>query len=143
MNKRKSETDTRPDPEALLTLAGRGNRGRLTIFLGAAPGVGKTFAMLSRAQRLRQEGQDIVIGLAETHGRRETADLLEGLEVLPRKQIDYHGRMIEEFDLDAALRRKPRILVVDELAHTNAPECRHPKRYQDVAELLAAGIDVW
>jgi two-component system sensor histidine kinase KdpD len=143
MNKRKLETDTRPDPEALLTLAGRGNRGRLTIFLGAAPGVGKTFAMLSRAQRLRQQGQDIVIGLAETHGRRETADLLEGLEVLPRKQIDYHGRIIEEFDLDAGLRRKPRILVVDELAHTNAPESRHPKRFQDVEELLAAGIDVW
>jgi two-component system sensor histidine kinase KdpD len=143
MTKRRPDTDTRPDPEALLTLAGRGSRGRLTIFLGAAPGVGKTFAMLSRAQRLRQEGQDIVIGLAETHGRRETADLLEGLEVLPRKQIDYHGRQIEEFDLDAALKRKPRILVVDELAHTNAPESRHPKRHQDVEELLDAGIDVW
>jgi two-component system, OmpR family, sensor histidine kinase KdpD len=143
MNKRKFETDTRPDPEALLTLAGRGNRGRLTIFLGAAPGVGKTFAMLSRARRLRQEGQEVVIGLAETHGRRETADLLDGLEVLPRKQIDYHGRIIEEFDIDAALRRRPRILVVDELAHTNAPDSRHPKRYQDVEELLAAGIDVW
>jgi two-component system sensor histidine kinase KdpD len=127
----------------LLTLAGRGSRGRLTIFLGAAPGVGKTFAMLSRAQRLRQEGQDIVIGLAETHGRRETADLLEGLEILPRKQLVYHTRTIEEFDLDSALARKPRILVVDELAHTNAPESRHPKRHQDVEELLAAGIDVW
>ena len=143
MTKRRPDSDTRPDPEALLTLAGRSNRGRLTIFLGAAPGVGKTFAMLSRAQRLRQEDQDIVIGLAETHGRRETADLLEGLEVLPRKQTDYHGRIIEEFDLDAALKRKPRILVVDELAHTNAPESRHPKRHQDVEELLAAGIDVW
>jgi len=143
MTKRRPDSDSRPDPEALLALAGQGDRGRLTIFLGAAPGVGKTFAMLSRAQRLRQEGQEIVIGLIETHGRRETADLLEGLEVLPRRQIDYHGRIIEEFDLDAALRRKPRVLVVDELAHTNAPESRHPKRYQDVEELLAAGIDVW
>ncbi|MGV3552176.1 ATP-binding protein [Rhizobium sp.] len=143
MTKRQAETDTRPDPDALLALAGRGDRGRLTIFLGAAPGVGKTYAMLSRARRLHRDGQDILIGFAETHGRRETAELLEGLDVLPRKQIDYHGRAIEEFDIDAALARKPRILVVDELAHTNAPESRHPKRHQDVEELLDAGIDVW
>lgn len=143
MNTRKFDTDARPDPDALLSLAGRDDRGRLTIFLGAAPGVGKTFAMLSRAQRLRRDGQDIVIGLAETHGRRETTDLLEGLEVLPRRQIDYRGRTIEEFDLDAALERRPAILVVDELAHTNAPDSRHPKRHQDVEELLEAGIDVW
>lgn len=143
MSKRRPDTDTRPDPEALLALAGRGGRGRLTIFLGAAPGVGKTFAMLSRARRLVQEGQEVVIGLVETHGRRETADLLEGLEVLPRRQVTYQGRVIEEFDLDAALKRRPRIMVVDELAHTNAPDSRHPKRHQDIEELLAAGIDVW
>ncbi|MBX9456865.1 MAG: sensor histidine kinase KdpD [Rhizobium sp.] len=143
MNKRKTDADLRPDPEALLALAGKGRRGRLTIFLGAAPGVGKTFAMLTRARRLRVEGQDILIGLVETHGRPETAELLDGLETLPCRRIDYHGRMIEEFDLDAALARRPAIIVVDELAHTNPPECRHPKRFQDVEELLDNGIDVW
>lgn len=143
MKKRKTDADLRPDPEALLALADQGRRGRLTIFLGAAPGVGKTFAMLTRAQRLRAEGQDIVIGLVETHGRPETAELLEGLEILPRREIDYRGRTIEEFDLDAALARHPATIVVDELAHTNAPDCRHPKRFQDIEELLDDGIDVW
>ena len=137
------KSDIRPDPDALLALAGQSGRGRLTLFLGAAPGVGKTYAMLARARRLKAEGIDIVIGLVETHGRSETASLLSGLEALPRRTIDYQGRMIEEFDLDAALKRRPRIIVVDELAHTNAPESRHPKRYQDVEELIAAGIDVW
>jgi two-component system sensor histidine kinase KdpD len=135
--------DSRPDPDALLAIAGRESRGRLTIFLGAAPGVGKTFAMLSRARRLKAEGVDIVIGLAETHGRRETAELLDGLDLMPRRDIPYKGRIVEEFDLDAALVRKPEIIVVDELAHTNAPDCRHPKRHQDIGELLDAGIDVW
>jgi two-component system sensor histidine kinase KdpD len=133
----------RPDPDALLSLAKREERGRLTVFLGAAPGVGKTFAMLSRAARLHADGVDIVVGLAETHGRAETAELLEGLPILPRREVDYRGKAIAEFDLDAALARRPTILIVDELAHSNPPACRHPKRYQDVEELLEAGIHVW
>ncbi|MEW9834455.1 DUF4118 domain-containing protein [Mesorhizobium marinum] len=135
--------DIRPDPDALLALAGGGGRGKLTLFLGAAPGVGKTFAMLTRARRLKAEGIDIVVGLVETHGRSETAALLEGLEVLRRRVFDHRGRQIEEFDVDAALARRPGIIIVDELAHTNAPDSRHPKRYLDVEDLLAAGIDVW
>lgn len=135
--------EARPDPDALLALAGQEGRGKLTLFLGAAPGVGKTYAMLSRARRLKADGVDIVIGLVETHGRSETATLLDGLEVLPRRTLDHQGRAVEEFDLDAALKRRPRIIVVDELAHTNAQDCRHPKRYLDVEELLDAGIDVW
>jgi two-component system sensor histidine kinase KdpD len=111
--------------------------------LGAAPGVGKTYEMLSRAHRLKAEGADIVAGLVETHGRGDTAKLLDGLEILPRRAVEHQGRLIEEFDLDAALARRPKVIIVDELAHTNAPGSRHPKRYQDVAELLAAGIDVW
>jgi two-component system, OmpR family, sensor histidine kinase KdpD len=137
------EPDRRPDPDALLALAGKEGRGRLKVFLGAAPGVGKTYAMLLGARRLKTEGADIVIGLIETHGRAETSALLEGLEVLPRKKIDYRGRELEEFDIDAALKRRPGLIVVDELAHTNAPESRHPKRWQDVEELLDAGLDVW
>jgi two-component system, OmpR family, sensor histidine kinase KdpD len=143
MSGRDRDQDNRPDPDALLALAGREHRGRLTIFLGAAPGVGKTYAMLARARRLHAEGVDIAIGLVETHGRKETAELLAGLPLIPRRAIDYNGRVIEEFDIDAALRRRPAIIVVDELAHTNAPDCRHPKRYQDVEELVEAGIDVW
>ena len=134
---------SRPDPDALLALAGRGQRGRLLVFIGAAPGVGKTYAMLARAQRLRQEGADVVVGLVETHGRAETNALLAGLETLPRRVIESQGRRYEEFDLDGALKRKPKLIIVDELAHTNAPECRHPKRWQDVEELLDAKIDVW
>lgn len=135
--------ETRPDPDALLSLAKREERGRLTVFLGAAPGVGKTYAMLSRARRLAADGVDIVIGLVETHGRSETAELIGTLEMLPRRKIDYHGKRIEEFDLDGALQRRPAILIVDELAHSNPPDCRHPKRYQDIEELLEAGIHVW
>ena len=137
------EKDLRPDPDSLLAAVRREGRGKLKIFLGAAPGVGKTYAMLSGARRLRCEGVDVVIGLVETHGRAETEALLEGLEVLPRRHVDYRGRVIEEFDIDAALARKPALIVVDELAHTNAPESRHPKRHQDVEELLRAGVDVW
>ncbi|WP_373413417.1 DUF4118 domain-containing protein [Ensifer aridi] len=132
----------RPDPDALLALAEKGSRGKLTVFLGAAPGVGKTYAMLTRARRLKEEGVDIVIGLVETHGRSETAALLQGLEVLPRREVSHGGRTLHEFDLDAALARRPRVIVVDELAHTNIGESRHPKRYQDIEELVDAGIDV-
>jgi len=115
----------------------------LKVFLGAAPGVGKTYAMLQNARRVKSEGVDVVIGLVETHGRAETSALVEGLEILPRRKVDYHGRTLEEFDLDAALKRKPKLIVVDELAHTNAPDSRHPKRWQDVQELLDAGVNVW
>src|SRR5271170_4373868 len=135
--------DGRPDPDALLAAFRRENAGRLKVFVGAAPGVGKTYAMLQGARRLKEEGVDVVIGLVETHGRTETAALVEGLEILPRRKVEYRGRTIAEFDLDAALARKPALIIVDELAHTNAPESRHPKRWQDVQELLAAGIDVW
>jgi two-component system sensor histidine kinase KdpD len=133
----------RPDPDALLAMCEQDRKGKLKVFLGAAPGVGKTFAMLSGARQLRSEGVDVVVGLAETHGRAETAALIEGLEILPRRTVAYRGHEIQEFDLDAALARKPQLIVVDELAHTNAPDSRHPKRYQDIEELLVAGIDVW
>ncbi|MEO8685441.1 MAG: sensor histidine kinase KdpD, partial [Devosia sp.] len=129
----------RPDPMALLELAAREHRGKLTVFLGAAPGVGKTYAMLARARALKETGLDVVIGLVETHGRSETAKLAEDIETLPRQQDAAYG----EFDLDAALVRRPALLIVDELAHTNASGSRHPKRYQDIAELVGAGIDVW
>jgi len=137
------DLDRRPDPDALLALAGKEARGRLWVFLGAAPGVGKTYAMLQRAHALKREGADVVVGLVESHGRSETAALLEGLEVLPRRTVDYRGQTIEEFDIDAALARRPKLIIVDELAHTNAPDSRHPKRWQDVEELLDARIDVW
>ncbi len=133
----------RPSPEALLQLAANEHRGKLKVFLGAAPGVGKTYSMLAAAQRLKGEGVDVVIGLVETHGRAETAALLDGLDVLPRKPTPYRNRTLMEFDLEAALARKPELLVVDELAHSNPPDARHPKRYQDVEDLLAAGINVW
>ena len=135
-----SDRDGRPSPEALLKQAARDSgRGRLKIFLGAAPGVGKTFEMLSSARARRREGTDIVVGIAETHGRAETAALLEGLEALPRRQVEYRGNTLEEMDLDALLARRPALALVDELAHSNAPGSRHPKRYMDVDELLAAG----
>ncbi|WP_158814866.1 sensor histidine kinase KdpD [Methylocapsa sp. S129] len=137
------DLDRRPDPDALLALAGKETRGRLWVFLGAAPGVGKTYAMLARARALKRDGVDVVVGLVETHGRAETAALIEGLEVLPRRAIEYRGQTIEEFDIDAALARRPKLIIVDELAHTNAPDSRHPKRWQDVEELLDAHIDVW
>ncbi|PPD40848.1 MAG: two-component system sensor histidine kinase KdbD [Methylobacter sp.] len=139
--------DERPDPDELLARVERDQaracRGRLKVFFGAAAGVGKTYAMLLAAREKRAEHIDIVVGLVETHGRKDTASLLEGLEVLPPKIIDYRGTALHEFDLDAALKRKPSIIVVDELAHTNAHGCRHPKRWQDIEELLEAGIDVY
>src|SRR5690348_9647923 len=118
-------------------------RGKLKIFLGAAPGVGKTYEMLQAAQAKRRDGVDVVIGVVETHGRQETEALLAGLDVIPRRRIDYKGRILEEMDLDAVLARRPALVLVDELAHSNAPGSRHPKRYLDVEELLADGIDVY
>src|SRR6266446_6239044 len=137
------ERETRPSPEALLNTAEKEGRGRLKIFLGAAPGVGKTYEMLQSAQAKRREGVDVVVGVVETHGRRETEALLEGFEVIPRREIDYKGHPLTEMDLDASLKRRPQLVLVDELAHTNAPGSRHPKRYLDVEELIAAGIDVF
>ncbi len=138
-----NDRDGRPCPDALLNALPREGRGRLKIFLGAAPGVGKTFEMLTVAQSRRREGIDVVIGLVETHGRKETLALVEGLETVSRRTVEYRGRTVEEMDLDAILSRRPKLVLVDELAHTNAPGSRHPKRYLDVEELLAAGIDVF
>jgi len=135
--------DARPDPDALLANLHRESRGRLKIFLGAAPGVGETWEMLVAANHKREAGIDVVAGLIETHGRAGTIDEVGGLEVLPRSKIPYRGQTLEEFDLDAALARKPALLLIDELAHTNAPGLRHAKRWQDVREILDAGIDVW
>jgi two-component system sensor histidine kinase KdpD len=124
-------------------MAEREERGRLKIFFGAAPGVGKTFAMLQAGAAAKAEGRDVAVGLVETHGRADTAALLDGMEILPRRRAPHQGRMVEEFDLDTALARCPALLLLDEFAHTNAPGSRHPKRWQDVQELLEAGIDVW
>jgi two-component system sensor histidine kinase KdpD len=135
--------DARPDPDALLANLHRESRGRLKIFLGAAPGVGKTWEMLVAANHKREAGVDVVAGLIETHGRAGTIEEIGGLEILPRSKIPYRGQTLEEFDLDAALARKPALLLIDELAHTNAPGLRHAKRWQDVREILDAGIDVW
>lgn len=129
--------------DALMGELRRQAAGRLTVYLGAAPGVGKTYAMLTRAQELRKQGVDVVIGIVETHGRDETAALLAGLEVIPRKYVSYQGRVLEELDIDEVLRRKPQIVIVDELAHRNVPGSRHERRWQDVEELLDAGIDVY
>jgi two-component system, OmpR family, sensor histidine kinase KdpD len=140
-------SDVRPDPEALLERMRREERsaarGKVKIFFGASAGVGKTFAMLAAARRVREQGRDVVVGVVETHGRSETAALLEGLEALPPKKIPHKERLLTEFDIDAALARRPSLILVDELAHTNAPGSRHPKRWQDVDELLANGIDVF
>jgi len=133
----------RASPDALLALAKKEGRGHLKIFLGAAPGVGKTYAMLTAARTEKAGGRDVVAGLVETHGRRETEQLIEGFDILPRKPIVYRNQIMKEFDLDAALARRPSLLLVDEFAHTNVPGSRHPKRWQDIAELLAAGVDVW
>lgn len=139
--------DRRPDPETLLEQVKQEEemqrQGKLKVFFGAAPGVGKTYAMLEAARTKREEGVDIVAGIVETHGRRETDLLLEGLETLPRRSLYYKGMTLQEFDLDAALARNPSIILVDELAHTNVPGARHKKRWQDVRELLCAGISVY
>ena len=135
--------DQRPDPNALLKAARREARGCLRVFLGAAPGVGKTYTMLRTARERAEEGDDIVIGVVESHGRADTEALCEGVSRIPLAPLQHHGRTFYEFDIDAALERRPTILLVDELAHRNIPGSRHPRRYQDIEELLDAGIDVW
>lgn len=138
-----SLNDKRADPDALLASIKPEGQGRLTVFLGAAAGVGKTYAMLEAARERIDEGADVIIGWVETHGRKETEALLKGLEILPPRPVDYRGKLLQELDLDALLARKPSIVLIDELAHTNIPGSRHIKRYQDVEEVLAAGIDVY
>jgi two-component system sensor histidine kinase KdpD len=138
-----SASDDRPDPDLLLRQAAQETRGKLKVFLGAAPGVGKTYEMLSEGAARERAGVDAVIGVVETHGRAETEALVVGHELIPRREIDYQGRKLSEMDIDAILARRPQLVLVDELAHTNAPESRHPKRYQDVEELLEAGIHVY
>jgi len=145
MTEERPDRESRPSPEALLKQASQEapGRGRLKIFLGAAPGVGKTYEMLSQGRQRRLDNVDTVIGVVETHGRIETDLLTKGFETVPKKRILYKGQLLAEMDLDAILQRRPRLVLVDELAHTNAPGSRHPKRYLDVEELLAAGIDVY
>jgi two-component system sensor histidine kinase KdpD len=133
---------TRPAPEHFLNLIQRQQRGRLKIYLGYAAGVGKTYEMLQEGQRLKRQGVDVVIGLVETHGRAETAAQIGDLEQVPRRRVEYRGVVLEEMGLDALLARRPTVALVDELAHTNAPGSRYPKRYQDVEELINAGINV-
>jgi two-component system sensor histidine kinase KdpD len=135
-------TDERPRPEQFLALIRHQQRGRLKVYLGFAPGVGKTYEMLQEAHRLKKQGVDVVVGVVETHGRAETAALAEGLEHVPRRKVEYRGIVLEEMDVDAALARRPTVALVDELAHTNAPGSKNAKRYEDVEELLRAGIHV-
>ena len=141
-----NQVGERPDPDELLREVqqqqARARRGRLKIWLGAAPGVGKTFAMLTAARRRRLQGLEVLVGWLDTHGRAETAALLQGLECQPPRQVPYEGRVLEEFDLEAVLQRRPVLVLVDELAHSNVPGARYPKRWQDVEALCAAGIDV-
>ena len=139
------DSEHRPSPEALLEAARREERrfGKLRIFVGAAPGVGKTYEMLQQAQARKKDGYDVVVGVVETHGRKDTEALLSGLETIPRRPVQYKGQALSEMDLDAIIARHPQIVLVDELAHTNADDSRHPKRYLDVEELLSHGIDVY
>ncbi len=140
----------RPTPEQMLARIrsestegeSTSTEGKLRLFFGYAAGVGKTYAMLQTAQAMQREGREVVIGYVEPHARPETQALTEGLETLPRSEVSYRGSVLHEFDLDATLARNPEYVLVDELAHTNAPGCRHAKRWQDVEELLAAGINV-
>lgn len=140
-------SDGRPNPDDLLARVAADEaaaaRGKLKIFFGAAPGVGKTYAMLEAGRKLAKQGVDVVVGYVEPHVRPDTQALVLGLDVLPRRSLEYRGRTITEFDLDAALARHPQLILVDELAHTNAPGATHAKRWQDVEQLLAAGIDVY
>jgi two-component system sensor histidine kinase KdpD len=132
----------RPTPEQFLNLIRRQTRGRLKVYLGSAAGVGKTYAMLREGHRLRAQGIDVVVGLLETHGRAETIEQLRDLEIIPPRSVEYRGVTLREMDIDAVLARRPTVCLVDELAHTNAPGSRHPKRYQDIEDLLHAGIHV-
>jgi two-component system, OmpR family, sensor histidine kinase KdpD len=134
--------DLRPKPEQFLSLIREQRRGRLKVYLGFAPGVGKTYEMLLEGHRLKRQGVDVVVGVVETHGRAETAEVIGDLEQVPRTRVEYRGVVLEEMDLDAVRRRNPTVALVDELAHTNAPGSRFPKRYQDVEELLRAGVNV-
>jgi two-component system sensor histidine kinase KdpD len=145
MTDQRRDPDQRPSPEALLEAARRedSRAGKLRIFVGAAPGVGKTYEMLLQARARKKDGYDVAIGVVETHGRKETEALLEGLEIIPRRRTEYKGQWLEEMDLDGIIARHPQIVLVDELAHTNASGSRHPKRYLDVEELLPRGIDVY
>jgi two-component system sensor histidine kinase KdpD len=145
MANQRRKPEQRPSPEALLEAARReeGRAGKLRIFVGAAPGVGKTYEMLESARARITDGYDVIVGVVETHGRKETEALLEGLETVPRQRVEYRGQLLKEMDLDAIIARHPQIVLVDELAHTNAPGSRHPKRYLDVEELLSHGIDVY
>src|SRR6185312_16364822 len=140
-------SERRPDPDLLLAKVKRqeaeARRGKLRIYFGSSAGVGKTYAMLSVARKLKVDGRDVIVGIVETHGRMDTAALLTDLEVLPPKMMPHRGKELGEFDLDAALLRHPSLILVDELAHSNVQGARHPKRWQDVEELLAAGIDVF
>jgi two-component system sensor histidine kinase KdpD len=145
MAEQRRESEHRPSPDALLEAARReeGRIGKLRIFVGAAPGVGKTYEMLQQAHARKKDGYDVVVGIVETHGRRETEALSEGLEVVPRRHVEYKGQSLTEMDLDAIIARRPQIALVDELAHTNVEGSRHPKRYLDVEELMGSGIDVY
>ena len=142
-NTRPNSDNRRPSPKALMELAAKETRGKLKILLGMAPGVGKTYAMLAAARSAKSDGVDVLVGVVETHGRSETAALLDGLDVLARKPVVYRNRTLMEFDVEAAIARRPQLLLVDEFAHSNASGAMHPKRYQDVEEVLRAGIDVW
>jgi len=135
--------ESRPSPDALLEHAEREGRGRLRIFLGAAPGVGKTYEMLMSGRARLADGIDVVIGVVETTRPQGNPGPGRGYEIIPRSKVDYKGRMLDEMDIDAILARRPALVLVDELAHTNAPGSRHPKRYLDVQEILARGIDVY
>src|SRR5437773_8850643 len=132
----------RPPPERFLSLIRQQQRGRLKVYLGFAAGVGKTYEMLQEGHRLQRQGVDVVIGVIETHGRAETAAMVGDLEQVPRRRIEYRGVVLEEMDLDELFKRRPTVALVDELAHTNAPGSRHAKRYQDIEELLRAGVNV-
>ena len=136
------EAEQRKRPEDFLELVERAKRGRLKVYIGSAAGVGKTYQMLEEAHALKKRGVDVVLAFIEPHDRLDTAALIEGLELIPRRHVEYRGVAVEEMDLDAALKRRPQVAIVDELAHTNAPFCKNKKRYQDVLELLEAGINV-
>src|SRR5512146_2309533 len=142
-----AESFRRPDPDELLARLKKEEqlqaRGKLKIFLGYVAGVGKTYAMLEAAHQRKEEGVDVVVGYVETHGRKETEAMVKDLEVVPRINVEYHGTNLADMDLDAILARRPHLVLVDELAHTNAPGFRHPKRYLDVEEILGAGVDVY